>query len=125
MSAKNQEVYKCEICGIIVNVNHGGGGKLSCCGQPMDLLEENSVDAAVEKHVPALENKQDGIHVKVGTTLHPMDDDHYIEWIEALADGKQYIKYLKPGEEPEASFPIAANEVKIRAYCNLHGLWKA
>jgi superoxide reductase len=106
-------------------VLHGGGGELVCCGQPMNLFVENTVDAAKEKHVPVLEQTAGGIAVKVGSVPHPMEQKHYIEWVEVIADGKAYRQFLKPGEAPEAVFNIDAAEVTAREYCNLHGLWKA
>jgi len=122
--AKKLEIYKCEVCGNIVEVLHGGAGQLVCCGQPMKLYEENTVDAAVEKHVPVIEKTDDGIKVTVGATAHPMTEEHHIEWIELLADGKAYRQFLKPGDAPEAVFPVTAEKVTAREYCNLHGLWK-
>jgi len=123
--AKQLEVYKCEICGNIVEVLHAGAGELVCCGEPMVLMEENTVDAAKEKHVPVIEIGADSITVKVGSVAHPMEAAHYIEWVELIADGKAYRQFLKPGEAPEATFPVVAKQVTAREYCNLHGLWKA
>ncbi len=122
--AERYQVYKCELCGNIVEVLQGGKGELVCCNQPMKLLVENTVDAAKEKHVPVLEKTQDGYKVKVGSVAHPMEEKHYIQWIELLADGKAYIQFLKPGDAPEAFFKVEAKEVTAREYCNLHGLWK-
>ena len=122
--AERLEVYKCETCGNIVEVLHGGGGELVCCGQPMVLMVENTVDAAKEKHVPVIEKVSGGIKVKVGSVAHPMEEKHYIEWVEIIADGKVYRQFLKPGETPEAVFDVAADQVTAREYCNLHGLWK-
>jgi superoxide reductase len=119
------EVYKCEVCGNIVEVLHDGQGELVCCGQPMKLLVEGAVDAAKEKHVPVIEKTAGGFKVKVGSAPHPMEEKHYIEWIEVIADGKAYRQFLKPGEVPEATFNIAAQKVTAREYCNIHGLWKA
>ena len=119
------EVYKCEICGNIVEMLHAGAGELVCCGQPMKLQKENTVDAAKEKHVPVIEKAAGGYTVKVGSVAHPMEEKHYIEWIELIADGKAYRQFLKPGGAPEAFFAIEANQVSAREYCNLHGLWKA
>ena len=121
----NLEIYKCEKCGNMVEVVHGGAGELVCCGQPMMLMKENSVDAAKEKHVPVIEKTADGYLVKVGSVAHPMEEKHYIEWIELIADGRSYRKFLKPADAPEASFCVAASRVTAREYCNLHGLWKA
>ena len=123
--AKKLEVYLCEKCGNIVEVVHGGAGKLVCCGEPMVLLEENTVEAAREKHVPVVEKAEHGFKVKVGSVAHPMLDEHYIEWIEVIADGKAYRQFLSPGAKPEATFCIDAKEITSRAYCNLHGLWKS
>ena len=122
--AEKLEVYKCEICGNIVEVLHGGRGELVCCGKPMKLFKENTVDAAKEKHVPVVEKGADGVKVKVGEVAHPMEEKHYIEWIEILLDGKAYRQFLNPGEAPEALFDIKAENVTAREYCNLHGLWK-
>ncbi len=119
------QIYKCEICGNIVEVVHVGGGQLICCNQPMDLLEENSTDAAQEKHVPVIEKSGSKVTVKIGSVTHPMEEKHYIEFIEVLADGKVYRKFLNPGDAPEATFEVEAEKVTARGYCNLHGLWKA
>lgn len=118
------EVYKCEVCGNIVEMVHAGKGQLVCCNQPMKLLTENTTDAANEKHVPVIEKLKDGFRVKVGEVQHPMMDAHYIEWIELIADGMVYRKFLKPGDIPEATFSVSATTVSAREYCNLHGLWK-
>ena len=123
--AKKMEIYKCEICGNIVEVLHGGKGELVCCNQPMKLYEENTVDAAKEKHVPVIEKTDSGFKVTVGSVPHPMEEEHYIEWIEAIADGKAYRQFLKPGDAPEAVFEIDAEQITAREYCNKHGLWKA
>jgi len=117
-------IYKCEICGNIVEVLHDGKGELVCCGQPMKLMKENTVDASKEKHVPVIEKADGGFKVKVGSIPHPMEEKHYIEWIELIADGKAYRQFLKPGEAPEAFFKIDAVNVTAREYCNVHGLWK-
>jgi superoxide reductase len=122
---KLNEVYKCGICGNIVEVLHNGAGELVCCGQPMNLFQENTKDAAQEKHVPVVEKINNGIKVKIGSIAHPMDDNHYIEWIEVLTDGQVYRKNLKPGDAPEAEFFIKSNSpIQVREYCNIHGLWK-
>ncbi len=118
------QVYKCEVCGNIVEVLHGGEGELVCCGQPMKLFFENTVDAAKEKHVPVVEKVADSFKVKVGSVAHPMEEKHYIEWIEIIADGKAYRQFLNPGDSPEAFFKIDAESVIAREYCNLHGLWR-
>ena len=123
MTNKN-EIYKCPLCGNIVDVLHAGAGELVCCGQPMDLMAENSVDAAQEKHVPVVEKVDNGFKVTVGSVPHPMEEKHWIEWIELIADGKVYRQNLAPGDAPEAVFCIDATEVTARELCNLHGLWK-
>jgi superoxide reductase len=123
--AKRLEVYKCQLCGNIVEVLFGSDGTLVCCGQNMTLLVENTVDAAKEKHVPVIEKIPGGVKVKVGAVAHPMEEKHYIQWIEIIADGKSYIQFLKPGDAPEATFAILADQITAREYCNLHGLWKA
>ncbi len=120
-----RDLYKCEICGNIVEIVHSGKGTLVCCGQPMKHLVENTVDAAVEKHVPVVEKTENGILVKVGSVEHPMLEEHYIEWIEVHTANKVYRKYLKPGEKPQAVFNIDEEIVAVREYCNIHGLWKA
>lgn len=122
---KRLEVYKCSICGNIVEVMHAGAGALVCCGKNMELMTENTVDAATEKHVPVIEKGDGTITVKVGSVTHPMETAHYIEWIELLADDKIYRKFLKPGEVPEATFHVTAEKVTAREYCNLHGHWTA
>lgn len=122
--AKQLEVYKCKICGNIVEVLHGAAGVLVCCGQPMDLQVENTADSTKEKHVPLIEKIDGGYKVTVGSTLHPMEEKHFIEWIELIADGKAYRQFLKPGEAPSAVFTLAAESVTAREYCNIHGLWK-
>jgi superoxide reductase len=118
------QIYKCEVCGNIVEVIHGGKGELVCCGKPMKLFKEGAVDAALEKHVPVIEKAEKGFKVKVGSVAHPMEEKHYIEWIEAAADGKVYKQFLKPGDAPEAEFCVDADRITAREYCNIHGLWK-
>ncbi len=122
---KRVEVYKCNVCGNIVEVLHEGVGELVCCGQPMELLTEKTEDVGKEKHVPVVEQKNGKILVKVGAVPHPMEENHYIEWIQVIGDGKTYRKFLSPGENPEAEFDIAAQKIEAREYCNIHGLWKA
>jgi len=119
------EVYKCEVCGNIVEVLHEGKGELVCCGQPMKLFKENTVDAAKEKHVPVIEKTAAGVKVRVGSVPHPMEEKHYIEWIELVADGVVCRRFLKPGDRPEAEFAVSGAQLSARALCNLHGLWKA
>lgn len=123
--AEKLQVYKCELCGNIIEVLHGGAGELVCCGQPMNLFVENTVDAAQEKHVPVMEKSADGIKVKVGSIPHPMEEKHYIEWVEVIAGGKVYRQFLEPGQSPEAVFCPEGSAATVRAYCNLHGLWKS
>lgn len=118
------QIYKCEVCGNIVEMLHQGAGELVCCNQPMKLMEENAVDAAKEKHVPVIDKTADGIKITVGSVPHPMEEKHYIEWIQLIADGKSYRQFLKPGVKPEAIFKISADNVNAREYCNVHGLWK-
>ena len=122
--AERLQIYKCEKCGNIVEVIHEGDGELVCCGEPMKLFVENTVDAAKEKHVPVVEKAADGVKVKVGSVPHPMEESHYIEWVELVIDGKAYRQFLNPGEAPEAVFDTKAEKVTAREYCNLHGLWK-
>ncbi|MBC8062789.1 MAG: desulfoferrodoxin [Clostridiaceae bacterium] len=122
MTELNQ-IFKCELCGNIVEVVRPSGGTLVCCGQPMKLLVENTVDAATEKHIPVIERVEGGVLVKVGAVEHPMLDKHYIEWIEVQTENKVYRKFLKPGEKPEALFKIEEEIIAAREYCNVHGLW--
>lgn len=119
------QVYKCEKCGNIVEMLVASGGELVCCGEPMKLQSENTVDAAQEKHVPVIEKIDGGYLVKVGSVAHPMEEKHFIQWIEVVADGKAYMQFLKPGDAPQAEFKIAASSITAREYCNLHGHWKA
>ena len=118
------EIYKCDICGNIVEVMHSGAGALVCCGQSMHLMRENSEDAAVEKHVPVVEKVEGGYRVKIGQKEHPMSEEHYIEWIELVVGDEVYTRFLNPGEKPEALFKADAGGAVVRAYCNLHGHWK-
>ena len=122
--AEKLEIYHCETCGNIVEVVAGGVGELVCCGEPMILLEEQTADATKEKHVPVTKQIDNGVKVKVGSVPHPMLDEHYIDWIEVIADGKAYRQFLKPGDEPEATFCIDAKEITAREHCTVHGLWK-
>jgi len=122
---KRLQIYKCEVCGNIVEVLHEGAGELVCCGQPMKLFVENTVDASKEKHVPVMEKTKDSIIVKVGSVPHPMEEKHYIEWIQLIADGQTYRQFLNPGDKPEATFRLTAKNVNAREYCNIHGLWKS
>jgi superoxide reductase len=123
--AEKLGIYKCEVCGNIVEVLHAGDGELVCCGQPMKQFKENTVDASKEKHVPVIEKIENGFKVSIGSVAHPMEEKHYIEWIEAIADGRAYRQFLKPGDAPEAVFKIDAVNITAREYCNMHGLWKS
>ena len=122
--AKRLQIYKCEVCGQIVEVLHEGQGELVCCNQPMKLMVENTVDASKEKHVPVMEKTKDGILVKVGSVPHPMEDKHFIEWVQLIVGDQAYRAFLKPGAKPEALFKVSAQNASAREYCNLHGLWK-
>lgn len=122
--AERLTVYKCNVCGHIVEVLHEGAGELVCCGAAMKQMVENTVDAATEKHIPVIEKTAGAVTVKVGSVAHPMEEKHYIEWIEIIADGNTYKKFLNSGDAPKATFNIEATDVTARAYCNLHGLWK-
>ena len=122
---QQKQVYRCTLCGNIVEVMHPAGGTLSCCGQPMELLTENTRDAALEKHVPVIEKIEGGYKVKVGSVEHPMMPEHYIEWIELITRAGVMRQYLQPGDKPVAVFMTDAKEVVAREYCNLHGHWKS
>ena len=124
MTAKNQ-IYVCPICGNIVEMLHEGDGTLVCCGKPMILQEANSVDAALEKHVPVIEKTANGFKVKVGSIEHPMTNDHYIELIEVICDNELLRVFLGPNDKPEAEFNLPGEKITARAYCNLHGLWQS
>jgi len=125
MATKRLQVYKCNVCGNIIEMVQSGAGELVCCGQPMVLMAENTTDAAKEKHVPVIEKVDGQIKVKVGSVAHPMEEKHYIEWIELIDGAKAYLQFLKPGDAPVVIFPITSDNATARAYCNLHGLWKA
>jgi superoxide reductase len=120
-----KQVYKCNVCGNVVEVLHAGVGELVCCGQPMELMKEKTEDIGQEKHVPVIEKTENGVKVKIGSVPHPMEEKHYIEWIEITADGRNCRKFLKPGEKPEAEFEIKAEKIQAREYCNVHGLWRS
>ena len=120
-----KQVYKCNVCGNITEVLHTGVGELVCCGQPMELQEEKNQDEGLEKHVPIIEKTENGILVKVGSTAHPMEEKHYIEWIEIIINGRNCRRFLKPGDKPEVEFGVHDENVQARAYCNVHGLWKS
>lgn len=127
MAIKLGEVYKCEACGNMVIAIHEGGGDLVCCGEEMVLMTENTVDAAKEKHVPVMTKDGDKIIVNVGEVDHPMEEKHYIEWIEVMVGDTCFTKILKPGDAPHAEFCACglSGDITVRAYCNLHGLWAA
>ena len=117
------EVYKCGVCGNITKVVHASVGTLVCCGQPMVLQQEKTAGAGKEKHVPVVEKTAKGIIVKIGAVPHPMEEKHYIEWVEVRTGENVYIRGFKPNEKPEAEFPVTGTNVKVRAFCNVHGLW--
>lgn len=124
---KLHEIYKCSVCGNIVEIVHEAAGELTCCGQAMKRMVAGTSDGAAEKHVPVIEKIEGGYKVKVGSVEHPSTEQHYIEWIELICQkcGKVQRKYLKPGDKPEAVFTSTSEEVTAREYCNLHGLWQA
>jgi superoxide reductase len=103
---------------------HTGAGELVCCGQPMELMTEKNDDAGQEKHVPVVEKTENGFLVKIGSIPHPMEEKHYIEWVELIIDGISYKQFLKPGDKPEAEFCVQGESIIVREYCNIHGLWK-
>ena len=122
---KQHEIYRCAICGNIVEVTNAAAGQLVCCGQPMKLLEGSTSDGALEKHVPVVEKIEGGYKVSVGSVAHPMLPEHYIQWIELVTPTCILRKHLQPGEQPVAVFLTDEPGVMAREYCNLHGLWKA
>jgi superoxide reductase len=123
---EKMEIYKCVVCDNIVEVVRGGKGQLVCCGKPMENMQEKTEDAANEKHVPVVEETGAGVKVTVGSTAHPMEEKHYIEWIQVTSeDGSAYRKFLAPGDEPSAEFPVKKEKITAREYCNIHGLWKS
>jgi superoxide reductase len=125
MTKTRGEVYKCGVCGNIVELLNAGGGTLVCCGKDMELLKEKSEETGGEKHVPVVERTQGGYKVKVGSVPHPMEDKHFIQWVELIAGDKRYIEFLKPGSKPEATFLVDADSASAREYCNIHGLWRS
>ena len=122
--AERLQVYKCATCGNIVEVLTGGAGSLICCGKPMENLTAKTADQGKEKHLPVVEEFNGGVKVAIGSVPHPMEEKHYIEWIEIITDGKAYRQFLKPGQAPEAVFNVAAGSVKVREHCNMHGMWE-
>jgi len=124
MTELNQ-VYKCSVCGNMTELVHSGAGELVCCGQPMDLQTAKTEDEGMEKHKPVIERTDIGVIVSVGSIAHPMEAEHYIEWIEVITEHRVYRKHLEPGQEPVAEFCLEAQNLSARAYCNVHGLWKS
>jgi len=124
MVQRNQ-IYRCNVCGNIVEVLHVGGGQLVCCGKPMELLIEKKEDVGMEKHVPVIEKANGKIKVKIGSIPHPMKEKHFIEWIEILVDDVSYKKFLKPGDLPEVEFVVEGENISAREYCTVHSLWKS
>ena len=123
---QKKKIYRCSICGNIVELLFEGGGKLVCCGREMELMEEKDSDQGQEKHVPVIESKENFVVVKVGLVPHPMEESHYIQWIELIAGEICLRKFLSPSDKPEAEFKISpGGNLQARAYCNLHGLWKS
>ena len=120
------QVYKCDPCGIIAEVLDGGAGEMSCCRKPMRLLKEKTEDAGNEKHVPVVEEVDEGVKVKVGSVAHPMEEKHFIQWVEVIAGERTLRRFLAPGEAPEATFKVKAGDIDaVREYCTLHGLWRS
>ncbi len=123
--AERRDIYECTLCGNIIEVLHGGDGELVCCDEPMKKLVAKKADVGREKHVPVIEKADGVITVKIGSILHPMEEKHYIDWVELIADGKSYRQYLKPGDKPEAVFAINAQQISAREYCTIHSLWES
>jgi len=123
---KRGQIFKCKVCGNIVEVLEVGGGTLVCCGQPMELMVEKSKEEGKEKHVPVIEKNAEGVIVKVGSIEHPMIAEHYIRWIEISTEKGVSKKFLKPGDKPEVKFPLKTDlkNISVRIYCNVHGVWK-
>ena len=119
-----RKFYLCKKCGNVVSLLVEGGGKLICCGDEMEELTPNTVDAVLEKHVPYSEVRDGKIVVKVGEEMHPMDEDHYINFVALQHDNTVEIHNFKPGEEPIYVFDYYENAT-VYAYCNKHGLWKS
>jgi superoxide reductase len=117
------QVFKCPICGIVAEALDGGAGEPVCCGRRMTLMEAKTAEAATEKHVPIVTQVDDGVVVRVGSVPHPMETQHFIQWIQVLADGKSYRQFLQPGDAPEAHFPVQGDGIVAREFCNQHGLW--
>ncbi len=117
------QIYRCDICGNLVNIRAVGRGELVCCGKPMRLLVEQQAEAGREKHVPVVEPAEGGIRVRIGSIPHPMEDRHFLEWIEVRDGPLSLLRMLKPGELPEVEFPLRDPNVPARCYCTMHGLW--
>lgn len=117
------EIYKCELCGNIIEVVHASGGELVCCGKPMKNMIAGTVDASKEKHIPVVEKKDGAYSVMIGSVAHPMEEKHYIEWVQINSGNKSYREFLTPGQEPKAVFDLKNEKISAREYCNLHGLW--
>lgn len=122
--AQRLQLFKCEVCGHIVMVFNNGVGALTCCDQAMTRCAENTTDAAKEKHVPVIEKTTEGYRVNVGGVPHPMEEKHYIQWIELIAGDTMQCRFLEPGAPPSAEFKTDAKAVYAREYCNLHRYWK-
>ena len=121
---ERNNILKCNLCGNIIEVIEAHSDNLVCCGQDMNILQENIIEASTEKHIPAVEKTNGGILVKIGSIAHPMEEKHYIQWVEVISKNKSYKKFFSPNNKPEAFFPIEDDKLIVRAYCNLHGLWK-
>lgn len=125
MTEKGQ-IYRCDICENIVTVLSEGEGELVCCKVPMQLLKEKHSEDGFVKHVPLVEKHDGVVKVNVGEVPHPMEENHYIEWVELTIGNKVFIEFLKPGNIPEAEFPVVTDsDIMVRSYCNIHGLWKS
>lgn len=123
--AKMNEIYRCDLCGNIVELLHVGAGELVCCGQPMVVLAEKTADEGQEKHLPVVEKVDGDTRIKIGATPHPMEEKHYIEWVEVKTrQGKIGKKFLVPGDETQIDFHTREDVIEVRSYCNIHGLWK-
>ncbi len=125
MTKEKLEVYICNVCGNIVEVLHAGGGELSCCDEPMERLREKTENEGKEKHVPVIEKTEEKVIVKVGSVAHPMEDAHFIQWIDVITASYVLRKFLKPGDEPNATFDKDTDVIKAREHCSIHGLWSS
>lgn len=121
---KEIHFFRCTHCGNLITFLEESGAPVTCCGDVMSELKANVTDAAVEKHVPVTEKNEDKLTVTVGSTLHPMQEEHFIEWIVCVSGEKVEFRYLNPGDEPAVEF-CGVTSGTVYAYCNLHGLWKA